>query len=146
MSFHSDLIADGVWPADIRTATGLTGTAVYVGRRPKAVPHKDAEVMIERGPTQERSRGGFEKLRVHTYTLRVRVKSNAGGDHAGKAQQDTVEAHLRTLSERYHGQRVLTGTLTNLVAVSAGELSVDVDSARKDLSEGTLRVSFVVEE
>jgi len=132
VSFHSDLIADAVWPADIRTALSIAGTQVYVGRRPAAVTHKDVEVLIQRDATQERTRGGFEKVKAHRYTLRIRTKTNAGGDGTGKSQQDTIDGHLRTLVDRYHGQRVLTAT--------------DVDPTSKPVHEGTMRVIFMTEE
>jgi len=79
MSFHSELTADGVWPADIRTALGwTTETPVYVGLRPRSIPRVGGEVWIERLPVSEESSGGFDRLAAYPYRLHVRVKGQPG--------------------------------------------------------------------
>ena len=144
MSFHSSLISDAVWPADIRTALGLSSGSVYVGRRPQNVPVKDVEVLILRGEVDQRGAGLGHEVEIHPYELHVRMRTNAGGDRTGKAQQTTVEAHMRTLVDRYHGLRPFVATLTDLVAVQAREGDVDLDPTDEATLVGVVQVDFLV--
>ena len=96
------------------------------------------------------SRGATDDLKLYRYTLAVRVRSNAGGDLAGEAQQTTVEAALRTLADRYNGLRLLAAPLLTggflLVATQAQEITPDAEPGRKDINEGTLLVTFTVDD
>ena len=121
MSFHSSLVA--ALPADLVTAGVATSSAqVYFGRRPQHVTRQDGEVWVERLEVVE-SGTGAQILRGHTYRAHVRLRSNAGGDKTGKAQQDTAEALARTLAETYRGTRRLYGSsgLSSLIGWDANE-------------------------
>ena len=77
MTFHSDLVTDAVWPADIRTALSLTA-GVYVGRRLQNVARKDVEVLILRNEVETGVGGSLEPLDVHEYELQVRTRAYTG--------------------------------------------------------------------
>lgn len=144
MSFHSALVADAVWPADIRTALGLTGNAVHVGRRAQGVPRIAKEVLILRREVDQRGTGLGNEAELHQYELHVRHYMHGGPDRSGKSQQDAVEADMRTLVDRYHGLRPFVATLTDLVACQAREIDVDVDPDDEHRLVGVVQVDFLV--
>ena len=150
MTVHSDLIADAVWPADIRAALGLSASPnqVYAGRRPRKIATPRQEVMIERGPVEEGSTGGLNKIRRHAYVLRVREKRQQDGNQTGVTAQTAVDAALRTLAERYHGQApaFFVAAVPTLFTISAEEITPDSDPTDHDVAEGTLAVTFHVSE
>lgn len=127
MSVHSSLVS--AWPADLVTvAVATTSSQVYFGRREQHVTRSDREIWIERLEVDERG-SGAQLVRGHRYRVHVRLRSNAGGDVTGKAQQDTVEALARTLAESYRGTRRLRAAsgLSGLIAWDAVEESADLD-------------------
>ena len=144
MSFHSELIADAVWPADIRTALGLS-SGVYSGRRARNVLSAKKEVWIERADTEVTSQGGFERHRRYEYLLHVRARKNPGANQTGLTELDDVIADLETLSDRYEGLRPLAGDLTGLIAIGIGETVVDEDPEEGNFIDGVLEVNFFVD-
>lgn len=146
MTTHSELTADVVWPADLRTTLGLpAGRGVYVGRRPQNVPNLPLDVLIRRGPVDQIGRGGFDDLKAHRYELVLRVLRNAGPARAGKSEQDDMDAHLRAIVDRYDGTRRFAGSLTApLVSIEAREVTPDLDPAGSFQGEATVEVVFTV--
>ncbi len=142
MSFHSVLIADAVWPADIRTALSLTdGASVYTGRRPRKIK-QGTEVWLERLETLDRALGAGHQVKEHQYRVHVMTHNKPDGDLTGDAQLTTVEAHLETLVDRYNGDRHFTGTIADLISMKVEEESVDEDPDENGMLSGTVRVSF----
>lgn len=146
MSFHSKLVADAVWPADIRTALTLNAKAVSVGRRSQKIPGLKTEVMIIREEQVPLSRGGFESLRLHRYRLDIRTREGPSGDLSGKEQAAALDSALDTLTERYQGLQPFKATFPELVAVQVEERESDLDEARTDQLLGSLQVDFLLKE
>ena len=143
MSFHSVLIGATVWPADLVTA-GVVAAAgqVYSGRRAQKVP-EPTEVWLERLPT-EQAGAGMQALTLHPYLVHVRTTKTPGGKNTGKPALDVVEAHMKTITERYSGARPFVSALPNLVWAKAQEESVDTDTTQERVLDGSVRVTFAV--
>lgn len=147
MSFHSSLIASAVWPADLVTAGVVTvATQVHTGRRPQAITDRRGEVWLERLEDPPSEGGGFQHVRRHAYLVHVLYPlGNQGGDKAGKALLDVVEARMQTIKERYDAAIPFVSTFTGMLPVVADEESADTDP-EAEVIDGTVRVTFSVKE
>lgn len=146
MSVWSALTAAGVLPADLVTAIGVGAAGVYAGRRPQNVPRKDLEVWLARGDTEELSRGLGNVVTRHRIRVAVRLRTNAGGNGTGEAQLTAVEAHLRTIVERYRGRRpaFAVTAVADLIALDAREGAVDTAPDDEDTLEGVVDLDALV--
>jgi|GEM_PF-1478977 len=147
MSFHSSLIAVGVWPADLVTAGVVTVAAqVYAGRRPRDKIDRRGEVWLERLEDPPSEGGGFQRSRRHAYRVHVRYPLNGGPDQSGKVQLDVVEAHMQTIRDRYDAAVPFSSTFSGMLPVDATEENTDVDPEAEDVIDGVVRVVFTVRE
>lgn len=125
---HAGLVA--ALPADLVAAGAVSATGqVYFGRRAQNPARQDLEVFVERLDVNEQG-SGAQLVHVHRYRFHVRGGPfNRGGDQTGEAQVAAVEVVQRTIVERYHGQRRLTGQagLTDVAVWSAVADQPDVD-------------------
>lgn len=146
MSVWSTLTASTALPADLVTAIGVAAAGVYTGRRPQNVPRKDLEVWLARGEVEELSRGLGNTVTRHRIRVAVRVRTNAGGNGTGSAQLTTVEAHLRTIVDRYRGRRpaFAVTAVSDLIALDAREGSVDTAPDDGDTLEGVVDLDALV--
>lgn len=137
MSFHTSVAA--AWPADLVSAGVVAAEAdVYTGRQPEAVTRTTLSVWLERLNADAAGEG----VTQHPYLVHVRSGiGNKGGNQAGQAQLEAVEAALETVRERYDGKQPFVATVTTILAVEAGEVSADLDPGAK-YQEGTVRVTF----
>lgn len=145
MSFHSTLIASTAWPADLVTA-GVVATAAQVvsGRRaPDKIDSRGA-VWLERLPVT--ATGDVQQVRAHPYRVHDLYRLNGGPDKAGTTQTTHVEAKLRVIADRYHGQNLSITGVSNVISTAVAEDSVDVDPGDDMTLDGTAVVTFFVKE
>lgn len=145
MSFHDDLVADAVWPTDLKTALALASTAgITVGRQPQKVPRPgDLDVTIELREHKQRGTSA-QRITEWVYRLHLAKTENAGPRIAGTTQVATLQAHVETLCDRYHGARVLTATLPTLVSMACELETFDEEPDDQGAQRAALRVSWFV--
>ncbi len=128
MSFHKGLAP--LLQTDVADALSLPPEAVYPGDRPQKVTRQGLEVWIEAGPGGASLAGA---LRLHPYTLHVRLKTRRGPDLTGAEEIAQVKRALDALEARYDGARPFPHTLPGLLAVQ-----VEGSSVTADLDSGVL--------
>jgi hypothetical protein len=146
VSFHSTLIATAAWPTDLVSAGVIGATAAaYAGTTRQHVSRAGVEALMKRLDVTEHGRG-FQGLHVHPYALELRLLHNTGGKQNNDESLTTLEAHVRTLVERYHGKRPMVATLTDLVTVEAFEGPIEVDPENEKVLTGTVRINWLVKQ
>jgi len=71
---------------------------------------------------------------------------NAGPAKTGSTKLATLWSHLRTIKSRYHGARPFYSDIPAIVMAEAEDETVDVDPGETKSIEGTIRVSFLVDD
>ncbi len=145
MSFHSALVATTAWPADLVSAGVVAVVAqAYSGRRARDKTDARGELWLERMPAP--ASGDVQQVRAHPYRVHVRHPLNGGPDKAAASQLTIVEARMRTIADRYHGQCPSITGVSNVLSISAVEDVVDVDPENEAVLDGVVLVTFFVKE